>query len=254
MTYRWQGVDKFTAELYRGRAQHDIYLHVYLQLFPKEKTARSREAIAALSEEQLANLNNDQIRHKQNIRGGLAVEFLEEDVGGRLLERLMVLNTGVQHYLNKCLQADKLVTEYTAMLQRVPAGATARPTAELMEARKSCIRVNHEIISGDAAIVALSDYSEFFAGSDSACWSGWRLDAEDRSKTCTHMICVMQDIAYRLIFKLDLDKYKIFDVAKIDDQVGDSFYDAQSVRAIAATSRQRAQTCGNCVDFSFTIP
>ena len=47
-----------------------------------------------------------------------------------------------------------------------------------------------------------------------------RLEDESRRKitVCCDMVCIMQDIAYRLIFKLDIVKINLFDVALVDDQ------------------------------------
>ena len=168
----------------------------------------------------------------------MTVQFMEEDVEARSLERIMCLNTGVQRYLNTCFKADKLVTKYTELLHRVGNSSTSAPTAEIVDLRKACIDINHRILSGDAGRTALSDYCEFFVNVDGDCWAGWRMDNDEKFGVCCDMLCIMQDIAYRLIFKLDTSKINLFDVALIDDQAADD-YDIDAVRAIATTLRQQ---------------
>ena len=199
------------------------------------------------------NLSNDQLRHKANIRGGMTVQFMEEDVEARSLERIMCLNTGVQHYLNTCFKADKLVTQYTNLLKQVGNCSASHPRDEIVDLRKACIDINFPILSGDAGRAALSDYCEIFIDFDGESWAGWGMDSDSKFTVCCDMVCVMQDIFYRLILKLDTAKINLFDIAMIDDQLADDDYDVHAVRAIATTLRQRAEACEKCVDVTWTM-
>ena len=112
--------------------------------------------------------------------------------------------------------------------------------------------LNHQILSGDAGRGALVDCSGSFLGFGSAHWAGWRMDHDEKFTTCQDMICVMQDITYRLIFKLSVPKFGIFDVCMIDDNDPDCDIDA--VKAIATALRRRIEACPQCADFAFTVP
>ena len=252
LAYRWKGIERFAAKLYRGRRQHDLYLQTHLKIFPKAKTRRSEEAIAALSQAQLMNMNNDQIRHKTNIRGGKVVEFMENDPNARMLEKLMVLNVGVQNYLNSCFHADQCVTALTELLQAVPNQSTAAPSAAVIDARSKAMHANLGIISGDAGRSLLSDYTRYLYF-DSPDWAEWRLDSDEKFEVCKDMFIVMQDAFYRLIFSMDLPKLNILDVCRTSPDNDDATI-IDAAKSIAAALRHKGNRCPDCIDAVFTIP
>ena len=250
LAYRWKGVERFIGKTYRGRRQHDAYLEAHLRLFPKSVTRRSLEAVEALSAtDAAAKMSNDQLRHKQNIRGGQTVDFMESDAGGRTLELALVLNTGVQHYLNKVYAADALVTKFMELLQRVPNESTAPPADIIKTTRQQCIDKNLELISGDAGRCLLEDYSAMFDFAAES-WSAWRLNYDERFQSCLDMLCVMQDGFWRLVLKLDVAQLKLLDVGRITPG------DIEAVKAIALRVRQSGEQClvARCLDAHVTLP
>ena len=251
LAFRWKGMEKFGAKMYRGRRQHDLYYHAHLLVFPKEKTKRSIEAIEGLSAGQLANLSNDQIRHKTNVRGGTIVAQMEEsDPNALLLEKLMVMNTGVQTYLNKCFESDKHVTALTLLLQSVPNNSTTPQGASVAKAREKAIEANLYIISGQAGLNLLSDYTRYFYF-DSPDWAGWRLNHDEKFDTCNDAIMIMQDAYYRLIFRMDDPKFRVFEVCRVSADDEDH---VMTARSNVAAIRQQKIRCSKCVDDTFTGP
>ena len=255
LEYRWKGVERFLAKTFRGRRQHDIYLKTHLLIWPPSQTRRSEAAIAALAERN-DNLSNDALKHKTNIRGGRVVEWMEQDAEAIALERALILNVGVQTFLNKCFESDGLVTKYTNMLQRVPNSADrldAAQAADLLSARASCIKANWSILSGGAAKELLSEYSGFF-NFQSSSWCGWRMVEDQRFTTCLDMLCVMQDAFYRLLHRLAVPQIDIFGVCSPDLGTDQSNIDMEAVLSIATRLRDKQLRCSECVDYAFTQP
>jgi len=78
---------------------------------------------------------------KKQVRGGAVVAFLLNDPGGVKIERALVCNRPVQHYLNACFAADKTTNTFTRAVLQLPIDVTEEP-AELIAARKEAIRNN----------------------------------------------------------------------------------------------------------------
>ena len=105
------------------------------------------------------------------------MQWLEKDFYALKIERAVVLNQGVQVFLNKCFAADAVVTTYSQQLQFL-AGPCVEPSEDMQKLREECITRNYEILSGDAALGCLSAYSEYFNYEDER-WNYWRLDHND---------------------------------------------------------------------------
>ena len=88
------------------------------------------------------------LQRKQQIRGGATVEFLEEDIGGMKMEKLLCLNSGTQSFLNRSFAASKAVTEYTDLLTLVPLSSDVPASDEQTGKREECIRKNLNFIRG----------------------------------------------------------------------------------------------------------
>ena len=157
--------------------------------------------LAIMGETAAALDNNDVVRVHQQIRGGKTVRLLKEDPLGLKLERALLLFRGVQEYLNKSLAADAVVSEYMTALRFVPE-AGVNMSDEIVELRAKCMSRNYAILDGSTAVGCLESYSRFFDYSSEA-WGDWRLDIQDKYESCIEVICVMQDLYHRLIFKFN---------------------------------------------------
>ena len=109
LAYRWKGQDAFAPQMYRGRRQHDGWLHVHREMWPKEVTERATAEIERIAESN-TNLNDDQLRWKQQVRGAKSVEWAEKDPDARKCEAAMIISTGIKWHLNKCFAAERVVT------------------------------------------------------------------------------------------------------------------------------------------------
>ena len=247
LTYRWKGVEKFAAKLYRGRRQHDLWLESHKRLWPAAKVRAAEAALESSIDRDGAAANSNIVRYKQQMRGGKTVAFLESDPRALKLERLLVLNVGIQAYWNKCFAADAAASSYSKSLQFL-SESDVGSGEDLRVARAQCISRNLHILSGSAGLEALALYSRFFFFSD-AVWGDWRLDSAQRFDVCLDLICVMEDVAHRLVFKLGVPKLEIFEVCRIPE--GDGF-DETAVRAIATRLRVMSEQCDTCVDKVFT--
>ena len=259
LEYRWKGMERFAAKTFRGRQQHDIYFIVCLEIWPPAQTQRSEAAMAMAMLANEDHNSNDSLRHKANIRGGKTVDWMQQDLNGDSLKHFLLLNVGVQGYLNKCFKADELVTKYTGLLQQVPnslnnLSSIAKALAgHVAEAGEKCISANLHILSGAAADEALSQYSAFFDFCDSS-WDGWNISCQQqRFTTCCDLIVVMQDLFYRLQFKMDIPKLRVLSVCSLD--LDDEDCDIlQAVGSIVRPLRDKAVRCDQCVDFAFSLP
>jgi hypothetical protein len=107
---------------------------------------------------------------------------------------------------------------------------------------------NLAILSGGAGKATLALYSRFFHY-DAEVWLDWRLGVSKKYECSLNMICVMQDIAYRLVHKYDQPKFDIFEVCSVPE---DAAFDLASVRGIASSLRAKSDACAHCVDKVFT--
>ena len=247
LQYRWKGVERFTARLYRGLRHHQLWLHTARDLWPPERTKKSEAALTALGGEDSAPHNNDTSRFKQEVRGARTYEFLAADPQALLLERALVLNCGVQGYLNKCFKADATVTKYCEQLQVIPP-SHRQVSEELLKLREECIKRNLSILSGDSGRDAISEYCTYFFF-NSEVWECWRLDNYQRFASCLDLIVVMQDMFYRLIWRMDTPRNALLDVCNITE--GDMF-DPQAVEGTAGDVWETLEACPDCVDSTFT--
>ena len=191
------------------------------------------------------------------------MDMLESDPHALKLERAIILQTGVQIMLNKCFAAEKSVTAYTARLQcghpgvvsdsddpsvdarhgGVDATAAARAAADA-NLRKKCVDRNLDIISGVAGQSIINHNNKFFNYAGSV-WAGWRMQDEGKYETCLDLICISQEAAYRLIFKLRIAKLEIFEVCRHD-------FSAAEVARVADKILTSYNACDTCVDQAFS--
>ena len=256
LEYRWKGVEEFMGVMCRTRRQHDILLSTHRMIYPAKDVRRAQAEIARLSEQQgSAELSNDQLRFKQQIRGGMSVEMMEADPRAIRLERGIILQSGIQILLNKCFAADKAVSIYTSNLQHSAVSDEAltegRPVAadaeELMGLRMNCIHRNMDTISGTAGESVVHHYGKFFNYSASV-WEDWRMQDDGKYETCLDVICIQQEVVYRLIFKLKLAKLEVFQVCNIPEGNG---FSVDAVASIASKILECYSACDGCVDRAF---
>ena len=172
------------------------------------------------------------------------------------LERALILNCGVQGYLNRCFASDGFVTKYSNMLQRISNNANkldADLAAALSKARANSIKANHVFLSGNAARELLAEYTGFF-DFQSPSWDGWRMVDDSRFSVCLDMLCVMQDGFHRLLHKLDLPKINLLGICNPDLGTDESNVDMEAFASIARSLRDKRTACNQCIDFAFTGP
>ena len=248
LTYRWKGMDVFLGIMYRGRRQHDAWLSTHQMMWPSNVVKRAAEAIERLAADETNSLDNNRIRFKTQIRGGMCVEMMEHDKEAHQVEHALVLFSAIQVYLNKCFAADKVVSQYTQHLQFISEGCVDEPNADISSLRQSCVDRNLEIISGDAGLEILELYTKYFTY-DADVWEDWRLGPEGKYNCCLDLICVMQDTAYRVMFKMNIPKLQIFEICRVPE--GEHF-DSELVERAASCLRARRDACKDCVDQAFT--
>ena len=139
------------------------------------------------------------------------------------------MNTGVQEYLNRVFAADGAVTKYSERLQFIGRNHISVACDETLgDLREECIRRNLEILSGDACVILLATYTQYFQY-DSDVWDDWNMGEPLKYLTCLDMICIMQDAEYRLRFKYKLSKFELLEVCRIPEHDG---YDDTKVKEI----------------------
>ena len=74
------------------------------------------------------------------------------------------------------------------------------------------------------------------------------MQTEGKYETCLDVICIQQEVKYRLVFKLQLAKLDVFQVCKIPEGIDFSLDD---VAGIADKILQSHSACGDCVDRAF---
>ena len=247
-SYRWKGMEEFIAVMYRSRRQHDILLDTHLRIWPPSIVMRAEEELARICDDQGEGpASNDKIIFKSQVRGGRSVKMMQDDPDAKRLEHGLVLQSGIQAYLNKCFAVDAKVSEYTRQLQFPQASnAPEQDGHTLTKLRRECMDRNLHILSGGAGNDVLAHYTHYFNYVHSV-WSDWRMDASDKYQVCLDLICVIQEAEYRLVFKMNSPKLCLFEVCKNDT------FDITTVRAIAERLLNKNATCKKCIDQTFTL-
>ena len=162
----------------------------------------------------------------------------------------VLLQSGVQHFLNKCFAADKAVSAYCLCLQFLTAAKAkdAGSDPNLMTLRLECLHRNYEIISGNAGLEILEEHSKFFRYNADV-WDGSRAGDNEKFKHCLDTVVVLQEVSYRLVFKCNQPKFDIFEVCLVPD--GEAS-DEEKVKSIARRLRAKRNACDGCVDIAFT--
>ena len=248
VSYRWKGVEEFIAVMYRARRQHDILLRTHLLLWPPSLVMRAEESLARACDDQAEGpASNDKIIFKAQVRGGRSVKMMQDDPDAKQLEHGLVLQSGVQGYLNKCFAVDAKVSEYTYQLQFPQVGsASSRDHGSLEELRRECMDRNLHILSGGAGNDVLAHYTKYFDYAGSI-WDDWRMDASDKYNVCLDLICVIQDVEYRLVFKMNQPKLSLFEICK------ENTFDLAKARTIAERFLNKHCICKKCIDQTFTL-
>ena len=240
--------------MYRGRRQHDAWLSTHGQLWPDDVVKRANDQLAFFAEQTLSGTDanhNEKIRFKTQVRGGMSVDMMRCDRNAYQIEHALAICAGIQEFLNKCFAADLAVTKYTQRLQLLPDTALAQArdaNAELCDLRRECIDRNLEILSGDAGMRVLERCTEYFVY-DGWVWEHWRLSPEQKYQCGLDIICVMQDVYHRVVFKMDVPKHDIFEVCRVPE--GEHF-NSELVERTANRLRARRAACSGCVDICFT--
>ena len=240
LKYRWKGVERLTCTFFRGRRQHDVWLRSMQVIWRDAKVKKPAEQLERVSIDGVTS--NETSKYKADIRGGRTVDFMRRDLGAMQLERTIVLNTGVQMYLNKCLAADGVVTKYSQALLYVPNDCVVNDH-ELPALRSEAIRRNLDLLLGKDGLEVLVAYCQYF-DFDAPDWSGWSFDDDAKFTLCLDMIVVMQDVAYRCIFKLDIPNYQILEACKVP--VVDADYDDGVVVRAAKRLHEKSIDCSKC--------
>ena len=174
------------------------------------------------------------------------MDMLMADMDALDVEYCLCLNSGVQAYLNKCFAADGAVSEYLNQLKLIPCDSDVAASESILELRSKCMRLNLDILSGDAAEELLKTYSAYF-DFEGDIWLEWRLGVDKRFKASLDVIVIMQDAAYRLIHKLDKPSMHLLEVCRLPE--GSIEHDIQD---IVLPIREKHNACNACVDKFFT--
>ena len=120
------------------------------------------------------------IQHKQQVRGGRTVEWLQEDVDALGLERFLCLNTGVQEYLNRVFAADGAVTKYSERLQFIGRNNTSVACDDTLGIYgKNAFGGTSRSYLGDACVILLATYIQYVQY-DTDVWDDWNMGTLSR--------------------------------------------------------------------------
>ena len=114
--------------------------------------------------------------------------------------------------------------------------------------REECIRKNLHFILGEVGMDALSEYSAYF-NFEADLWDDWRMDFNGRWNISLDVICVQQDIAHRVVFKIDQPTLTYLGSARLAK--GHSSTVPGSAK-LQPASNQQQKACDCCVDRAFT--
>ena len=250
LQYRWKGVEAFSARVWRGRKHHQVIVESHEVLWPDAAVAKARQQLDSM--DPAAATSTDAVRYKSQVRGGLTVDFLRSDTDGIQVEKLILLQSAAQGFLNKCFSAEAAVTAYSDRLLYLPVNCRAAPDAELAAMRQKAIDKNLHILSGDAGMSLLSEYSRYFSF-DSDVWKDWNIAESDDAKfhMCLDLVVVTQDAYLRLVFKCDLPSIEIFEVCNVGEGVD---FNLEKVQAVARSLKAKYDLCSASVDRTFTLP
>ena len=249
LQYRWKGVEQFAAKLWRTKKHHGIAVESHEIVWPDADVRDARKCLEALAP--AAAESPDAVRHKAQVRGGMTVDFLRSDADAMQTEKLILLQSASQGFLNKCFAAEAAVTKYSQRVALLPSDTRAPPDYTLTDMRQSAIDRNWHILSGDAGIALLSEYSRYLSF-ESEVWEHWSMAGSDDAKynMCLDLVIVMQDAYNRLVFKCDIPNLEIFEVCKVGEGLD---FDLQRVQAIARTLKSKYDRCKFSVDRTFTL-
>ena len=186
LAYRWKGMEKAACKGYRGMRQHSLLLRVFRRLYPAADVDKAATELANLT----STDNDTSLKLKLRIRGGTVAAHLEKNPRGKDLEVIIILNVGLQGYLNLCFKPEEKVSEYTDLLQCV-GEAYEEQSAELIKLRSECSTLNFRISAGAGGIEVLERFTRFVDTEwNSGDWSEWNLDYDEKSRVCLDMIAV----------------------------------------------------------------
>ena len=155
LEYRWKHMEQALAAQFPGNQQHELAPRTFKLMYKKADVERAENEITRAA---LAGREVD-VKAKQLVRGGKVVKFILSDMGGRKVEKALVMNAPLQHYLNITFAAEAATHTYVQMAMALIPGVS-KPTDEMRRARAEAIRLNSRILSGDAGQQAVRDFFE----------------------------------------------------------------------------------------------
>jgi len=253
LEYRWKGVEAFSMKVWRGQKQHNVLKESHSMLWPESEVRRALRELEATAESSAESPNGpNTVKNKTCVRGGKTVTFLSSAQSSKDVERLVILQSAAQGFLNKCFSAEKAVSKYSDRLLHLPAvsGPPADSGSDLAELRELAIQRNLHILSGDAGIELLCEYSSYFDFNSNS-WNDWGLSGcdDDKYTLSLDMITVMQDAFFRLVARCDVAKFQVLEVGRIREG---THFDVDAVQAIASELQAKFNACPLSVDKAFT--
>ena len=219
-------------------------------MWPPEKVKKSERALAEMGGDDAPH-NNDSCLFRQQIRGGRTCQFFNSDPRAVELEYALLMNSGIQMYLNKCIAADAAVAKYTDQLLFNSRCGNHGSVGRLAELRADSIQRNLELLSGREGLNAISSYCKYFSYKADV-WGNWRMLEAGKQRAALDIICVIQDLAYRLVYVLDQPKYELLQVAYVPEAGEGVYFDVDRVRQVATRLEAKREACSASVDVAFT--
>ena len=157
----------------------------------------------------------------------------------------MVYQGPLQVFLNELFAAEKAVSAYIDMLERIPAHGEPPLPDELPDARALALKRNRNILDGAGASNTMKSYTALFNGYDSAEWYAYPFTLDEKFMLCIDILLPAVDFWFRIVFYLDAPHCETL------RQGSETAHRAQHT---AHRLLQQYNRCDGCCDIHFTVP
>ena len=253
LAYRWKGVEVAAAKAHRGLGQHALWLDVLTIMYPVVEADAAAIDLQALGQADAAAMAAGQepadgnegrrLRLKRKARGGAVVKYFSEPDAKQKVETAVLMQQGLQHYLNCCLAAEADVFAYVECLR------TGEGDYEKL--RKTAIQRNLSLVSGEAAKDFIRSYCELIFDLDGRVWAQSSLDATKRFTVTSGMLMIVSEMWWRLVFCQSVPRNEIMLVARHPER---SAVAAEAIQHDIEPIKVAYAKCELCVEPHWAIP